>query len=353
MRRSQEQQKLLAHRSSCRSGQTCRTPSANTPDEEESLWRCEKSTEGSSPVEPQAWQLAPETYENDSVTTVEYQPLSTELLASTSYQSSEGVSCSNYAYVSIAPAAAADETKPALKPASPEANSACTFFDNLTTTCDESCSEEMLVMASVDHPCCLRLLALCMTARPQLVTSFMPLGCLLNYLIRQRVPQQLRAPSDRTQATPASMLLWAEQIASGMAYLASRGIIHRDLAARNVLVESPTQVKITDFGLAKCLENVGSEYKAHGGRMPVKWLALESIRLRIFSSKSDVWSYGVTLWEVFTFGKRPFEHLSARSLLQHLESGQRLCQPPSTNLDLYALMVSCKFTEFTCISSES
>ncbi|KAL7055784.1 hypothetical protein AAHC03_022696 [Spirometra sp. Aus1] len=423
-RRSQgslkEQQKLLARRSSCRSGQTGRTPSGNTPDEEESLWRCEKlsegykpnmatllvipenqlrrgcligagafgsvfkgiwrygsssqangfhldqspslKTEGSSSVEPQAWQLeaqAPDTYENDSATTVEYQPPSTELLASTSYQSFEGASCSNYAYVSMTPAAEEIKT---LKPASPGANSTCTYFDN--SLCDESTGEEMLVaikvlndatdsntckelleearvMASVDHPCCLRLLALCMTARPQLVTSFMPLGCLLNYLIRQRVPLQLRAPGDRTQVTPTGMLHWAEQIASGMAYLASRGIIHRDLAARNVLVESPSQIKITDFGLAKCLDNVGSEYRAHGGRMPVKWLALESIRLRIFSSKSDVWSYGVTLWEIFTFGKRPFENLSARSLLQHLESGQRLCQPPSTNLDLYALMVSC------------
>ncbi|VDL98882.1 unnamed protein product [Schistocephalus solidus] len=315
-----EQQRLLAHRSS---GQTGRTPSVNAPDEEESLWRGEKMSEGykpnmatllvipenqlrrgcligagafgsvfkgvwrygsssqtngfhldqsptlmtddSSSVEPQAWQLeapAPDTYENDSATTVEYQPLSTELFASTSYQSFEGTSCSNYAYVSVTPAADESNTP---KPASPEANKNCTFFDN--ATCDESCGEEMLVaikvlndatdsntckelleearvMASVDHPCCLRLLALCMTARPQLVTSFMPLGCLLNYLIRQRVPLQLRAPSDRAQVTPSSMLLWAEQIASGMAYLASRGIIHRDLAARNVLVESPNQVSL-------------------------------------------------------------------------------------------------------------
>lgn len=104
-------------------------------------------------------------------------------------------------------------------------------------------------MATVNHPCCLRLLALCMTARPQLITSFLPLGCLLSYLHLYGGPYSI----DTDVITPEIMLNWAGQIASGMAYLTSRGIIHRDLAARNVLVETPKQVGIYRFLITNTL----------------------------------------------------------------------------------------------------
>ncbi|CAH8649912.1 unnamed protein product [Dicrocoelium dendriticum] len=190
--------------------------------------------------------------------------------------------------------------------------------------------EEAKVMATVDHPCCLRFLALCLTARMQLITQFMPLGSLLDFVKSNVQIIQVH-----------TFVAWAEQIASGMTYLASRGIIHRDLAARNVLVESLGQIRITDFGLAKCLDCIGSEYHASGGRMPIKWLAIECIQNRVFSSKSDVWSYGVTLWEMCTFGKRPFDGIRARDLLQCLERGMRLMQPETTSLEFYAVLLRC------------
>uniref|UniRef100_A0A5K4FB04 receptor protein-tyrosine kinase n=1 Tax=Schistosoma mansoni TaxID=6183 RepID=A0A5K4FB04_SCHMA len=190
--------------------------------------------------------------------------------------------------------------------------------------------EEAKVMATVDHPCCVRFLALCLTSKLQLITQYLPLGSLLEFI---------KIRWDFIEVN--SLFQWSEQIASGMIYLSSRGIIHRDLAARNVLVQSKDQVQITDFGLAKCLDTTHSEYHASGGRMPIKWLAIECIQDRIFSSKSDVWAYGITLWEMCTFGHRPYENIHAKNLLDFLEKGNRLPQPETTSLDFYCLMLQC------------
>nr|BAR87950.1 epidermal growth factor receptor [Dugesia japonica] len=190
--------------------------------------------------------------------------------------------------------------------------------------------EEAKVMASVDHPCCLRILAVCLTAHPKLITQFMPLGSLLEFVQR-----------NRALINNITLLVWAKQIACGMEYLESKGIIHCDLAARNVLIQSPRQVKITDFGLAKMLDYSQQQYQFKGGRMPIKWLAIECIRNRLFSSKSDVWSFGVTLWEMFTFGEKPFVEIKAYDILEFLEKGQRLNQPKICSIDAYMILVQC------------
>ena len=141
--------------------------------------------------------------------------------------------------------------------------------------------DEAYIMASVEHPNLLQLLAVCMTSQMMLVTQLMPLGCLLDYVRNNR---------DKIGSKP--LLNWCTQIARGMAYLEERRLVHRDLAARNVLVQNPACVKITDFGLAKLLDINEDEYKAAGGKMPIKWLALECIQHRIFTHKSDVWAFG-------------------------------------------------------------
>ncbi|XP_075230071.1 epidermal growth factor receptor isoform X2 [Lycorma delicatula] len=190
--------------------------------------------------------------------------------------------------------------------------------------------EEAYIMATVEHPNLLQLLAVCLTSQMMLVTQLMPLGCLLDYV---------RNNKDKIGSKP--LLNWCTQIARGMAYLEEKRLVHRDLAARNVLVQTPNCVKITDFGLAKLLDINEDEYKAAGGKMPIKWLALECIQHRIFTHKSDVWAFGVTIWELLTYGGRPYESVPAREVPELLEKGERLPQPNICTIDVYMLMIKC------------
>ncbi|XP_055379373.1 epidermal growth factor receptor [Condylostylus longicornis] len=189
--------------------------------------------------------------------------------------------------------------------------------------------DEAYVMASVEHPNLLKLLAVCMTSQMMLITQLMPLGCLLDYV-----------RNNKDKIGSKALLNWSTQIARGMAYLEERHFVHRDLAARNVLVQTPSCVKITDFGLAKLL-NSDNEYKAAGGKMPIKWLALECIRHRIFTSKSDVWAYGVTIWELLTYGTRPHDTIPAKDIPDLIEVGLKLEQPEICSLDIYCTLLSC------------
>ncbi|QQP57186.1 Receptor protein-tyrosine kinase, partial [Caligus rogercresseyi] len=197
--------------------------------------------------------------------------------------------------------------------------------------------EEAYIMASVEHPNLLQLLAVCMTSQMMLVTQLMPLGCLLDYV---------RNNKDKIGSKP--LLNWCTQIARGMAHLEERRLVHRDLAARNVLVQTPSCVKITDFGLAKLLDINEDEYKAAGGKMPIKWLALECIQHRIFTHKSDVWAFGVTVWELLTYGGRPYENIPARDVPDLLEKGERLAQPPICTIDVYMILIKCWMVDSEC-----
>lgn len=190
--------------------------------------------------------------------------------------------------------------------------------------------DEAYIMATVEHPNLLKLLAVCMTSQMMLITQLMPLGSLLEYVKNNK---------DKTGSK--ALLNWSTQIARGMAYLEDRRLVHRDLAARNVLVQTPSCVKITDFGLAKLLSTECNEYKAAGGKMPIKWLALECIRHRIFTTKSDVWAFGVTIWELLTFGARPYENIPAKDVPEKIESGEKLKQPENCSLDVYCTLLSC------------
>uniref|UniRef100_A0A8C6KR22 Receptor protein-tyrosine kinase n=1 Tax=Nothobranchius furzeri TaxID=105023 RepID=A0A8C6KR22_NOTFU len=190
--------------------------------------------------------------------------------------------------------------------------------------------DEALIMASMEHPHLVRLLGVCLSPTIQLVTQLMPHGCLLDYVHEHKdnIGSQL-------------LLNWCVQIAKGMMYLEDRRLVHRDLAARNVLVKSPNHIKIADFGLARLLDTHEKEYSADGGKMPVKWMALECIHYRKFTHQSDVWSYGVTIWELMTFGGKPYDGIPTREIPDILEKGERLPQPPICTIDVYMVMVKC------------
>ena len=127
-----------------------------------------------------------------------------------------------------------------------------------------------------------------------------------------------------------------------MSYLNQRRILHGDLAARNILLGENNIVKICDFGLAKALQKSDNYRKSGNPLLPVKWLAIESITDRLFSTYSDVWAYGVLLWEIFSLARTPYPELDADEKFRRLlEDGYRMEKPEYANDDIYDIMLTC------------
>ncbi|VEL35389.1 unnamed protein product [Protopolystoma xenopodis] len=117
-----------------------------------------------------------------------------------------------------------------------------------------------------------------------------------------------------------------------------------DLATRNVLVQNHELVQITDFGLAKMLERRDEDQVVvWSGRVPIRWLAIETLQYGVYSHRTDVWSYGVTLWEIFTYGQRPYGNVDTNGIKDYVMKGGRLTQPDICTLDVYMVMVKCTF----------
>eukprot|EP01137_Pigoraptor_chileana_P022904 Opistho-2@88378 len=189
--------------------------------------------------------------------------------------------------------------------------------------------DEAILMARLKHPNVVSLLgAVVRGGELTIVLEFMENGSLLDYL------------KDKEETLKRSALIaMARDIAAGMVVLESAKLVHRDLAARNVLVNSNGSCKIGDFGLARTLEN--DYYITNGGHIAVRWTAPEAIHFRKFSSKSDVWSFGVVCWEIFSFGQRPFEELNGTEITKLIDDGGRLPMPEMASDRVYAMMLNC------------
>uniref|UniRef100_A0A7E4W137 Tyrosine-protein kinase n=1 Tax=Panagrellus redivivus TaxID=6233 RepID=A0A7E4W137_PANRE len=190
---------------------------------------------------------------------------------------------------------------------------------------------EAAVMKDLHHENLVQLLGVCTREAPfYIITEYMNKGNLLEYLRK----------SDRTKLPPAILMHFATQIASGMAYLESRNFIHRDLAARNCLLNDDHVVKVADFGLARFLRD--DTYTAHAGaKFPIKWTAPEGLAYNTFSTKSDVWAFGVLLWEIATYGATPYPGVELNNVYGLLERGFRMDAPPGCPSAVYRLMLQC------------
>jgi len=195
--------------------------------------------------------------------------------------------------------------------------------------------QEIQSLTRLDHPNIVRLLA---TYRDEqafyIVMEYLAKGSLLNML---RVSKK--------HLGTLQLIMFANDVASGMDYLASKKIVHRDLAARNILIGDDDTAKISDFGLARSIEEQG-EYITNEGYVPLKWVALETLEHRRCTIESDIWSYGVVLWEIFSYGEDPYHFMAAPNanvfdLRDFLKSGKRLDPPANCPTGIEMLMKNC------------
>ncbi|XP_051554241.1 ephrin type-B receptor 1-B-like [Myxocyprinus asiaticus] len=193
---------------------------------------------------------------------------------------------------------------------------------------------EASIMGQFDHPNIIRLEGVVTKSRPvMIVTEFMENGALDSFL-RQ----------NDGQFTVIQLVGMMRGIAAGMKYLSEMNYVHRDLAARNILVNSNLVCKVSDFGLSRYLQEDTSDptyTSSLGGKIPVRWTSPEAIAYRKFTSASDVWSYGIVMWEVMSFGERPYWDMSNQDVINAIEQDYRLPPPMDCPTALHQLMLDC------------
>ncbi|GCC20881.1 hypothetical protein chiPu_0019450, partial [Chiloscyllium punctatum] len=170
---------------------------------------------------------------------------------------------------------------------------------------------------------------------PVVILPFMKHGDLHSFLLYSRLGE---SPVYLPMQT---LLKFMTDIARGMEYLSNKNFIHRDLAARNCMLNENMNVCVADFGLSKKIYNGDYYRQGRISKMPVKWIAIESLADRVYTTKSDVWSYGVTMWEIATRGQTPYPGVENSEIYDYLRQGNRLKQPPDCLDALYELMYYC------------
>ncbi|KAG6459803.1 hypothetical protein O3G_MSEX011612 [Manduca sexta] len=204
--------------------------------------------------------------------------------------------------------------------------------------------QELLVMKNLgSHPNVVRLIGCCTDKEPTLVImEFVSLGKLQQFLRDSRAERHYGNTHGGSQfLTSRDLTHFAYQVARGMDFLSSKGIIHRDLAARNVLITEERTCKVADFGFARDVAGTHVYERKSDGRLPIRWMAPESLYDDIFSVKSDIWSFGVLLWEIVTLGSTPYPGLSAGDVMRKVREGHRLEKPEHCRRELYNIMYYC------------
>ncbi|CAG9794956.1 unnamed protein product [Diatraea saccharalis] len=203
--------------------------------------------------------------------------------------------------------------------------------------------QELIVMKNLGtHPNVVRLIGCCTEKEPTLVImEFVSVGKLQQFLRDSRAERHYGNTHGSQFLTSRDLTHFAFQIARGMEFLSSKGIIHRDLAARNVLITEERTCKVADFGLARDVGGTHVYERKSDGRLPIRWMAPESLYDDIFSVKSDIWSFGVLLWEIVTLGSTPYPGMSAGDVMRKVHSGYRLEKPEHCRRELYNIMYYC------------
>ncbi|XP_041843571.1 high affinity nerve growth factor receptor isoform X2 [Melanotaenia boesemani] len=204
---------------------------------------------------------------------------------------------------------------------------------------------EAELLTVLQHQHIVRFYGVCTDGEPlAMVFEYMRHGDLNRFLRAHgpdaRILEESKMPP-LGQLTLPQMLHIAAQIASGMVYLASLHFVHRDLATRNCLVGEGLVVKIGDFGMSRDIYS--TDYYRVGGRtmLPIRWMPPESIMYRKFTTESDIWSFGVVLWEIFTYGKQPWYQLSNSEAIECITQGRELERPRTCPKEVYLLMQGC------------
>ncbi|XP_074471031.1 protein tyrosine kinase 2 beta, b isoform X2 [Sebastes fasciatus] len=193
----------------------------------------------------------------------------------------------------------------------------------------EKFTSEAVIMKNLDHQHIVKLIGIIEEDPVWIVMELYEFGELGNYLTE-----------NVKTLTRTTLVLFSLQICKALVYLDGVNMVHRDIAVRNVLVASPDCVKLGDFGLSRYIEDE-EYYKASVTRLPIKWMAPESINFRRFTSASDVWMFAVCMWEIMSCGNQPFFWLENRDVINQLEQGIRLPKPDNCPPALYSLMTRC------------
>ncbi|XP_025723975.1 tyrosine-protein kinase Mer [Callorhinus ursinus] len=214
-------------------------------------------------------------------------------------------------------------------------------LDNFSQREIEEFLSEAACMKDFNHPNVIRLLGVCIEMssqgipKPMVILPFMKYGDLHTYLLYSRLET---GPKHIPLQT---LLKFMVDIAQGMEYLSNRNFLHRDLAARNCMLRDDMTVCVADFGLSKKIYSGDYYRQGRIAKMPVKWIAIESLADRVYTSKSDVWAFGVTMWEIATRGMTPYPGVQNHEMYDYLLHGHRLKQPEDCLDELYEIMHSC------------